>query len=201
MNNFSLNDKLPIYCIFIFFLLIFVDDVKNIFPCRLRYAFENNIVLKHLMGYLTITFLVVLLEEKTHKNLTRIFTISLYLYILFIFISKTEYGFFVPILVIISIIYVLYLKREEIHDQIKSSSSKEEKEKLENNLNMIININNTLIIFVLVLTFVGFLVYMGRKKFEYKNKFNYLTFIFGKIECKETFNKINFKNSLKYLFL
>lgn len=199
MNNYSLNDKLPIYCIFIFFLLIFVDDAKNIFPCRMRYVFENNLYLKHFLGYLTITFLVVLLEHIPNKNLKRIFLVSFYLYLVFILISKTEYGFFVPIFVLISIIYVLYLKREEI-DKEKESSSKDKKEELEKNYNLIIKINNLFIIIVIGLTIVGFLFYMGRKKYEYKNNFSYLTFIFGKVKCSETFSKIDYKKSLKYIF-
>lgn len=199
MNNFSLNDKLPIYCIFVFFLLIFVDDAKNLFPCRLRHAFETNLFLKHLMGFLTITFLVVLLEEIPNKNLVRIFTLSFYLYIVFIIISKTEYGFFVPILGLIAIIYVLYLKREELHKEAEKAS-KDDKEKIEKNYSMIINVNNILIIFVLILSILGFLIYMGRKKYEYKNKFSYLTFIFGKVECAKTLSKIDYKTSLKHLF-
>jgi len=199
MNNYSLNDKLTIYCIFIFFLLIFVDDAKNIFPCRMRYVFENNLYLKHLLGYLTITFLVVLLEHIPNKNLKRIFLVSFYLYLVFILISKTEYGFFVPIFILISIIYVLYLKREEIEKE-KESSSKDKKEELEKNHNLIIKINNVFIIIVIGLTIVGFLFYMGRKKYEYKNNFSYLTFIFGKVKCSETFSKIDYKKSLKYIF-
>ena len=44
------------------------------------------------------------------------------------------------------------------------------------------------------------LIYMGRKKFEYKNNFNYLTFIFGKVECTGTSSKIYYLTSVKDLF-
>lgn len=194
----SLNDKLPIYCIFIYFLLLFVDSAKNLFPCRFRHALESNLVLKHLMTYLIFTFLVVLLEQIPNKNLMNIFLMSFYLYIVFIFISKTEYGFFVPILTLLGIIYVLYLKREEYSKMEEQKLA--DKENMEKKHDIIIKINNVLVVIVIILIIIGFLAYMGRKKMEYKNKFNYLTFIFGKVECEGSFSKVNYKESLKYLF-
>ena len=178
MSVFSINDKLPLYCIFTFFLLICADSTSSLFPCHVRRVLENNLILKHAMVYLTITFLIVLLENIPDKNLYKIFSVSFFLYLIFIFISKAEYGFFISILIITAIIYILYLKRKELtkkHD-------------------MIIKINNGMIIVIFIL------IYMGRKKFEYKNNFNYLTFIFGKVECKGTISNIDYSTSLKHLF-
>ena len=199
MTVFSINDKVPIYCIFTFFLLICADSTSNLFPCQLRRVLDNNLILKHMMVYLTITFLIVLLENIPDKNLYKIFSISFYLYVIFILISKTEYGFFVPILIITAIIYILFLKREELNKQAELASKKE-KEELEKKHDIIIKLNNLLIIVIFILTIIGFFVYMGRKKFEYKNNFNYLTFIFGKIECDGSPSKIDYSTSLKYLF-
>jgi hypothetical protein len=199
MTTFSINDKVPIYCIFTFFLLICADSTSNLFPCQLRRVLDNNLILKHMMVYLTITFLIVLLENIPDKNLYKIFSISFYLYVIFILISKTEYGFFVPILIITAIIYILFLKREELNKQAELASKKE-KEELEKKHDIIIKLNNLLIIVIFILTIIGFFVYMGRKKFEYKNNFNYLTFIFGKIECDGSPSKIDYSTSLKYLF-
>jgi len=81
-------------------------------------------------------------------------------------------------LIITAIIYILYLNRRELtkkHD-------------------LIIKINNGMIIVIFIL------IYMGRKKFEYKNNFNYLTFIFGKVECTGTSSKIYYLTSVKDLF-
>ena len=199
MTVFSINDKVPVYCIFTFFLLIFADTTSNLFPCQLRRALENNLILKHAMVYLSITFLIVLLENIPDKSLYKIFSISFYLYVIFILISKTEYGFFIPILIITAVIYILYLKREELHKQAETASKKE-KEEIEKKHDIIIKLNNLLIIVIFILTTIGFFVYMGRKKFEYKNNFNYLTFIFGKIECNGSPSKIDYSMSLKYLF-
>ena len=37
---------------------------------------------------------------------------------------------------------------------------------------------------------IGFILYLGEKKIEYKDKFNYITFIFGKPSCTNIFPKI-----------
>jgi Na+/H+ antiporter NhaC len=150
------------------------------------------------MLYLTITFLVVLLED-LDKNLTEVFLVSFYLYLIFILISKTEYGFFIAIIILTAVIYILYLKRNEIAKR-KEDATNEDLEKLEKTKNLIIKINNGISIAVFILIFIGFMIYMGRKKYEYKNNFSYLTFIFGKVECKGTISNIDYSTSLKHVF-
>lgn len=198
MTTFNINNKLPLFCIFIFFILICADATSSLFPCHVRRILESNLVLKHFMLYLTITFLVVLLED-LDKNLMEVFLVSFYLYIVFILISKTEYGFFIAIIILTAVIYILYLKRNEIAKR-KEDATNEELEKLEKTKNLIIKINNGLSIVVFILIFFGIMVYMGRKKYEYKNNFSYLTFIFGKVECKGTISNIDLSTSLKHVF-
>ena len=106
------------------------------------------------MLYLTITFLVVLLED-LDKNLVEVFLVSFYLYLIFILISKTEYGFFIAIIILTAVIYVLYLKRNEIAKRKEDTSSNEELEKLEKTKNLIIKINNGISIVVFILIFIG----------------------------------------------
>jgi hypothetical protein len=50
------------------------------------------------------------------------------------------------------------------------------------------------------ISIIGFMIYMGRKKYEYKNNFSYLTFIFGKVECKGTISNIDYSTLLKHVF-
>ena len=91
------------------------------------------------------------------------------------------------------------MKRNEIAKR-KEDSTNEELEKLEKTKNLIIKINNGISIVVFILIFFGFMIYMGRKKYEYKNNFSYLTFIFGKVECKGTISNIDISTSLKHVF-
>ena len=45
------------------------------------------------------------------------------------------------------------------------------------------------------------LVYMGEKKTEYKNNFNYYKFFLGNINCKHKSPNINIINSFKQNFI
>lgn len=45
----------------------------------------------------------------------------------------------------------------------------------------------------------GFILYLGEKKYEYKNKFDYLTFIFGKPKCRGHTPKVNYSKILHSL--
>jgi hypothetical protein len=196
MTIFNINDKLPIYCIFVFFLLVFSDTTFSLFPCQLRRVLDSNLYVKHLMVYLSMTFFIVLLENIPDKNLYKIFTVSFYLYIVFILISKTEYSFFLPILIFSAIVYILFLKRQELKQQ-EQTANDIDKEKINKTQTLIIQVNNIITSCIIILTIIGFFVYMGRKKYEYKNKFSYLTFIFGKIECKGTVSNIDHSTSIK----
>ena len=49
-------------------------------------------------------------------------------------------------------------------------------------------------------TVLGFLIYMGEKKYENKGKFNYLKFIFGSAKCKGITKNKSVFNSIKHIF-
>lgn len=193
----SFNDTIPIYAIFLFVIIIFADSAKNIFPCRIVNLIENNLFVKYFIAYLTIVFLVVLTVPIPDKKLSHIMLKSFYLLILFILISKTEVGFFIPILFTTGLMYILILQREEFKEKLSNSPNKVE---LENKINNLIKINNIVMVLIIIMIIIGVLLYMGRKKYEYKNSFNYLTFFLGKIDCNKSFPNINYQKSIKYIF-
>jgi len=198
MINYSLNDRFPMYSIFFYFLLIAAGLVLNTFPCKMRNALDNNLYLKHFIGYLTMAFLVVITEPILNKKLTNVIFLSFALYIVFILVSKTEYGFFLSIIILLGLTYLLIIKKEEYkQDNEKNTQSASENDK---KINIIVNINNFILIVTIALIIIGVLIYMGRKKYEYKDKFSYLTFFLGKIDCKYSKPKIGYLNSLKHLF-
>lgn len=195
MDTNSINNKVPLYAIFIFFLIIFSSSAANLFPCRLSELLENNILIKHIIAFLTIVFFVVLTVPIPNKKLNHILIVSVSLYIIFILLSKTEIEFFIPVIVLLGIMYIFVLKKNEYEEKIKINNDNNEKNKSDK----ITIINNVITLIVLILILIGFILYLGRKKYEYKDKFSYLTFIFGKTKCTKSFSKINYKKSLKYL--
>jgi len=244
-SNIPNVSNIPIYSIFILILILSGGYTIEIIPCRLKKLLTENIFIKHFFCLLTLIFFVSITDSSYDgKNLTQIIFHSFLLYILFMFIIKTQYQFFVVILILLAIIYLIKIKNDEINQDIKNennysnqntmNSSKQSvdketininkdssifsetnlKEKTKNNIEQnvkieqyikldytLIKIKNILIIITLILIFIGFFVYLGQKKYEYKNKFSYIKFLFGTYKCKNTFeNDLPILKSIQYLF-
>jgi F0F1-type ATP synthase alpha subunit len=97
-------------------------------------------------------------------------------------------------------LYLLHLYREEIQSKTMVND-------LDNETNNIVVTGKTLTkmikiieVYIVVATLFGFLVYMGQKKFEYKNKFNYMEFLFGHVICKQDSPDLSIIQSLKHTF-
>jgi len=195
----SINDQFPVYSIFIYILVIMAGMTLNIFPCSVVNAIDDNIYVKHFIGYLTMTFSVVMLVPIKDKSLNKILIKSLLMYAIFISISKTEKDFFIPIIVLLGIIYLLILKKTEYQESIKTANDRDKKT-ITDKINGIVMINNSILLVIAVLIVFGFCVYLGRKKYEYGKRFNYMTFAFSNNACSKTASTIGFKKSLNHLF-
>jgi hypothetical protein len=240
VSNISTISNIPIYSIFILILILSGGYTIELIPCRLKKLLTENIFIKHFFCLLTLIFFISITDSSYDgKNLMQIIFHSFLLYILFMFIIKTQYKFFVVILILLAIIYLIKIKNDEINQDIKNiendssnqntmNLSKQKVDKKNLNLNKdssifsetnmkenpknnieqyikleykLVKIKNILIIITLILIFIGFFVYLGQKKYEYKNKFSYTVFLFGVTKCKNTIdNDLSIKKSLQYLF-
>ena len=183
----SLNEKIPIYTIFILILIISAEYLKELMPCKLDNVLKNNIYVKHFFCFLTLLFFVVITTEPLKdKNLKEIIIKSIVLYVLFILSIKNDYRIFLSVMVLLGLIYIISLKKYELIDLIKKEQNIDiiTKKQYENEINTIILINNILFVIVIILIFIGFLFYMNKKKNQYKDQFHFLTFFFGNIKCK-----------------
>ena len=229
MNNQLQNlfqiDSISIYSIFILFLIISSNYLGELFPCRVQKLLSQNIYFKHIFGYLTLSFFVVLVDPYKKINIYTVFKESFILYILFLFFVNTQKYFFLLSVFFLFLIYVLNLKKIEYEENISKASdmidnvNKKEKEKqkkiqdklkkpfvpgelqqLEKKILFINQSNRILIILFIITIIVGFLIYMGEKKLEYKGKFNYITFVFGQSICKDKTPSIGIIKSLAASF-
>lgn len=197
---YSFDEQLPIFSMFILVLIITGVYLIDVFPCRVRKIIQTNIYLKHFIGFLTMIFLVVISDIiSKNKSIGTIITKSFFLYIIFIFYTKTEIHFFILTLILLAIIYILILHKNDNVNKKKNLNNIEQK-KINIEINRIIIINNILFIFVVILIFLGFLIYMGKKKYQYKDKFNYVTFLLGSQKCNDKLFDIKILKSLKYSF-
>jgi len=193
----SINDIFPLYSIFIFILLVSAGEILRIFPCSVVDIIENNIYMKHFIGFLAMIFFVVLLVPIPDKKLNNILSKSALMYAIFILISKTESQFFIPIIVLLGATYLLILKKVEYRESIDRKENIQETLK---KIDTIVFINNSILIIIAILIIIGFILYLGRKKYEYGNNFSYITFVFGRNVCNNSISTVPFSKSLQHLF-
>jgi hypothetical protein len=196
MTYINIQEVLPLYSVFILILILSGGYIIQLIPCKLQKILDTNVFIKHLFAFLTLIFLVTIVDpNNTSKKLSTIIYTSFLLYIFFIVIIKTHYKFFISIIIVLGIKYLLLLYKNQIQDENKNNEIE-----LNNKLQNIVLIQDILFGVVIFLLLIGFLVYYGEKKYEYKNKFNFITFLFGKPNCAYTPQKISIYESLKYVF-
>lgn len=205
---YDFEKKIPIYSIFALILILSGGYIIQLIPCKVQNILNNNMYIKHLMCFLTLLVFVSITDPSNDKIvLYNIFLKTIAVYIVFIFIIKTHYIFFIAILCILGASYIITLKVVELKtniDDINKNIEEEEddtqKNLYVNKLNTLITLRDTFFIIIGILILIGFIIYLGEKKFEYKNKFSYLTFIFGKPICTNIDYKESLVNSFKYAF-
>jgi hypothetical protein len=196
IKNTLIDSKL--FSIFIFILIVSANFLAEIFPCRLQNVLRNNMLFKHIFGFFTMIFFVVLSSNSNDKNILVIIKKSVLLYILFIFISKCHLYMFYFIIIFLGTAYIIDIVKQDNINKIENNKELNNEE-LEYNkkINYYDNILFILYILILISVFIGVILYMGEKKIEYKNNFNYFTFFIGKPTCKGESPNINLKNILK----
>jgi hypothetical protein len=165
--------------IFILYLLISGNFLANLLGCRTQEAFNNNMVLKHLLGFMTMYFFIVLVDTKSkwsdspHTQL--LFT--LLFYFLFIITTRMDYDWWIIFIIGLSIVYILQVYKD--HDK----TTQEQREQLQKYQKYL-----TYTVFIIII--IGFLIYYGNKKAEYGKNFNILSFFLGKSKCSFDTNQI-----------
>lgn len=196
---FSIQDNFPVYSVFLLILIISAAYLIQLLPCRLRRELTSNFYLKHMFSYMTMVFFVVMTTPVKSNKIYDILKISGFLYAFFILLTKTEYMFFICILGIISIIYILFLRKTEIKDEIDelnqtmqtntpqlAKSDEMTIKTKQNEYDTIVTVNNGLFISIIPLFITGFIIFVGQKKLEYKNNFDIIKLLVGSAECKPT---------------
>ena len=186
--------------IFLFIFIISGNYLGELLGCRLIYLLRENIITKHLLGFLTL-FLTLAFTIDLNTSLTKLFSVSIILYIIFILSSKTTKYINYLLIIIFIISFIIQLYKDRLKNKIKKNKINKNEEKY---LEYIDKYNNYIFKIIILLFIIGILIYIGEQKRSYKNKFNYHTFFVGDIKCNEGTENINQPNeylkSLKYTF-
>ncbi len=161
--------------IFVFVLIVSGNYLGELFPCRVQKIFNSNMYVKHTLGFLTLLFFVALTipELKEQENFLGYTTL---IYLWFIMMAKCYYTIWFIVFGLVGLLYVMQMYKE--------TKEKKDGEGGSQDMAMLKQAEKVVIVTTFVMTVLGFLVYMGAKKREYKNKFSYLQFIFGMPSCK-----------------
>lgn len=170
--------------IFIFILLILGNYIGELLPCKVQYFVSNNIYFKHLLGFMTLLFFVILTMPTAFGE--KIILNSSLLYLFYLFFINTYYKIFIFNVIIFAFIYLVDIYLGNMQNQDENEETEEEND----NKILFEKIRYILLWVVIITTIIGFLIYLGNKKREYGNQFNYLTFIFGKPTCLNSSPKI-----------
>ena len=187
----NLIDFAPnLIAIFIMCLIVSGNFLAELFPCQVQRIFSNSMLVKHSFGFMTLLFFVVLTIPEMQQQ-EYMFGYTALVYVWFIMMAKCYYTIWFVVFGMVGLLYLLQLYEKRLKDE-----EKEEKKEI------IDKGKEGLTISALILTVLGFLIYMGAKKLEYKKEFKYITFLFGKPNCKgDDYHKdmdIGYLNLLKH---
>lgn len=205
MKEFPIVKIIP--ALFIMYLSIGSNFTGEIFNCKVIYQASRNFIFKHIIAFLILFFSIVLTTDFMGKDeldnkfnsmspLYK-FCVSIVVYIFFLITTRCDFKYMFVIFILITIIFIVELQHKYLHDTNNNS------EKMDYILN---SIKNGGAIIACLLTIVGFMVYLGKKKEEYGKNWNWLKFIFGRYDtAKNTACKFNQqgryrkKNDFKYI--
>ena len=163
----------------LFLLIISGNYIGGLVSCRTQYLLNNNIYYKHFIGFISLYFFIMLVELDINPIKSLILTVPMYFY--FLMLTKSQSTFFISVIFIL--IILVFIQKYKSYLEKKTQLSKSELIFIKN-----VDLLRKIVIgIILILTIIGFLIYLGMKKVEYKNNFNLKNFLFGKIVCKNNF--------------
>tara|TARA_B000000475_G_scaffold94878_1_gene77129 strand:+ start:808 stop:1386 length:579 start_codon:yes stop_codon:yes gene_type:complete len=187
----NILNGIPYEAFFAIYLIIACNFIGELFGCKFRQMLQENMYLKHLFGFLTFSFLVILvgIDINDVNDVIKGILYSIIFYIWFVLTTKTHIYITMFVLIIFLTMYIISIKIKKLEEKNKDIK----KYKL---------INNILLIFAFIITIIGVINYLILKKRELNKRkipFSYLTFFIGKLKCRnDKIENIDLVNNIKY---
>lgn len=195
-------------------LMMSANYLGDLFPCQVQSVFANNMLVKHLLGFLSLMIFIVLTRPTLYTS-TNFVYMSLILYAGFMFLSKLNYIIWFLVFGIFAIIYVLhvYLSQIELENQINSNKigsntvspdeiNKMPTEDISTKIETIKQVQKYLFIATIPISIVGLFHYIGEKKLETGVRgFNLKRILIDRPQCSKVIQEYKgFINTLLYAF-
>jgi hypothetical protein len=175
--------------VFILYLLISSNFQAQLFPCRVQRLLNTSQTVKHILGFLTMTFFVVLVNSKNKLGVTKLFAISAGAYLWFMMSAKMNLSIWFMMMFVLGVVFILQVYKDH------QEENKPEDVKI--TIETVTKTQQILSYVVAALTLIGFVIYMGEKRIEYGDEFQLGKFFLGSPTCKGESPNVSFRTALR----
>jgi len=178
--------------VFILYLVLAGSFLQPLFPCHSTRLIGNSMLIRHVLGFLTLIFFVVVTDTELddYMPLGTVLAVSAAVYTWFLFSSRMTANFWVGLVFLLAALYMIDLYDGRVtKDKVTPTYEK-----------WLGYAKAGIIGTALVTTLVGFVIYVGEKKLEFGRDFSYLTFFLGKETCANTPSTVKSSEALAAAF-
>ena len=167
-----------------FYLILLGNFTAELLGCKVQRFFDNKQIPKHIIGFISLYFFVFLADDKIVKlNPFSVLIVSIGMYLWFVLSAKMDDVIWFSTVVLLFLIAVLEVFNEHVRKKQETGGlTKKDKFILDYGS----KIQRWCTYSIVVLTFIGLLVYIGMKKMEYKDKWSWYKFFLGVPQCNQT---------------
>lgn len=160
-----------------------------IFPSSTTRLIEDSMLIRHLMAFGGLFFFSMIADEDILEasEIVPVIISCIFLYTWFLIASKMTANWWIPVVILLAGLYAMNIYRQNVSITKKVAVYADYAEYITVALSGL-------------LTLVGFIIYVGEKKIDYRGKFDYATLILGTPTCKNTPSKVSYWDSLKAAF-
>lgn len=171
--------------LFVLFLLIGVNFLDELYSCRIKDVLRNNMLVKHIVAFLTLHIFVTLTSKDNGDNFTGDWKKSVIVYLMFLISTRVRHEFFWIFVIGLLIYYVGSLYVERYTDDLKKPGKYTDLERrdIDRRLKVYIEYLDYIFRFLIAILGVGFLIYLGEKRNEMGERFDFATFVMGDRDC------------------
>lgn len=193
MNSESAHLRNGFYLALIY-LVISGNYLGNLFGCRVQLLLRENMWIKHLLGFFTAYFLIVLSTPPAEYDSKQTLLFAALIYIWFFLTTKMHVRMWIPMILVLLVSYGIYVYLKQSGDNGEAASKDEE------SIERLHQFQSIATILAAVLTLVGVVAYYGEKKVEFEETFDAWKFWSGVPECKFESPTISIGESLMAAF-